>query len=209
MWGEDMCGRVLLESDFNDILKSFFIEQNEVINFKKGEGFPGDSLPVVVNKEKKKVDVFSWGFIVNDKRIINARCETILEKPLFKNAFISNRCLVPVNGFYEWKRDGNKKVKHKIALKGEEIFSLAGIYRDFIDRDGVIKRCVMIITTEPNLEMSSIHNRMPVIVDKCNEELYLENKFSNGLLELLKPIENGRLEISRVDKLEYENISFF
>lgn len=204
-----MCGRVLLESDFNDILKRFFIEQSEVVEFKKGEGFPGDSLPVIVNKEKKSLELHSWGFIVNDKRVINARAETVLEKPLFRNCFISNRCLVPVNGFYEWKRDGNKKVKHKITLNGEEIFSLAGIYRDFLDRDGKVKRCVTIITTEPNLDMSSIHNRMPVIVDKKDEDLYLKNRFDNSLLNLLKPIEDGRLVISRVDKLEYENISFF
>lgn len=207
--GVDMCGRVVLDNDFKDILKRYFIEQSQAISFKKGDGFPGDNLLVALNDGKKRLDAFSWGFILNNKRIINARSETIFQKPLFKEAFIQNRCLVPVNGFYEWKKESTKKVKYRISLKGESIFSLAGIYKDFLDKDGSKKRCVTIITIQPNKEMGEIHNRMPVIIDKGDEDFYLNKNFDDSLFNFLKPFENGRLLIDRVDNLAYENISFF
>ncbi|EYE87477.1 hypothetical protein Q428_13105 [Fervidicella metallireducens AeB] len=203
-----MCGRVVLDNDFKDILKRYFIEQSQTVSFKKGEGFPGDNLIVALNDDKKRLDAFSWGFIVNNKRIINARSETILQKHLFKEAFIQNRCLIPVNGFFEWKKEDTKKVKYRIALKGETIFSLAGIYRDFLEKDGSKKRCVTIITTQPNKEMCEIHNRMPVIIDRRDEELYLSKNFDESLLNLLRPFKDGSLIINRVDNLHYENISF-
>ncbi|MCX7694359.1 MAG: SOS response-associated peptidase [Caloramator sp.] len=204
-----MCGRVVLESDLQDILKRYMIEQYKRFEYKKGEGFPGDNLPVIIKEDKKVLDVFLWGFLLENKRVINARSETILDKPLFKNAFFTGRCIVPINGFFEWKNEDNKKVKYRITMKDENIFSLAGIYKDFKDKDGSIKRCVTILTTEPNDDMKVIHNRMPVIIDRRDEELYLYEGFDKSILELLKPFEKGRLVIKREDRVRYENVSFF
>ncbi|WP_291964226.1 SOS response-associated peptidase [Caloramator sp.] len=203
-----MCGRVILESNFQDILKRYMVQEYNRFEYKKGEGFPGDNLPVIIKENKKMADVFLWGFLLDNKRVINARSETILDKPLFKNAFLSGRCIVPVNGFFEWKNEKDKKIKYRITLKDEDIFSLAGIYRDFKDKDGSIKRCVTILTTEPNDDMREIHNRMPVIIDEKDEELYLYEGFDKSIMDLLKPFENGRLVIKREDRVRYENVSF-
>ncbi|WP_051350584.1 SOS response-associated peptidase [Caloramator sp. ALD01] len=203
-----MCGRVILESDFQDILKRYMVQEYNRFEYKKGEGFPGDNLPVIIKENKKMADVFLWGFLLDNKRVINARSETILDKPLFKNAFLTARCIVPVNGFFEWKNEKGKKIKYRITLKDEDIFSLAGIYRDFKDKDGSIKRCVTILTTEPNDDMREIHNRMPVIIDEKDEELYLYEGFDKSIMDLLKPFENGRLVIKREDRVRYENVSF-
>ncbi|MBZ4662733.1 MAG: hypothetical protein JG776_415 [Caloramator sp.] len=205
---DSMCGRVILESNFQDILKRYMVQEYNRFEYKKGEGFPGDNLPVIIKENKKMADVFLWGFLLDNKRVINARSETILDKPLFKNAFLSGRCIVPVNGFFEWKNEKDKKIKYRITLKDEDIFSLAGIYRDFKDKDGSIKRCVTILTTEPNDDMREIHNRMPVIIDEKDEELYLYEGFDKSIMDLLKPFENGRLVIKREDRVRYENVSF-
>jgi putative SOS response-associated peptidase YedK len=205
---DSMCGRVILESNFQDILKRYMVQEYNRFEYKKGEGFPGDNLPVIIKENKKMADVFLWGFLLDNKRVINARSETILDKPLFKNAFLSGRCIVPVKGFFEWKNEKDKKIKYRITLKDEDIFSLAGIYRDFKDKDGSIKRCVTILTTEPNDDMREIHNRMPVIIDEKDEELYLYEGFDKSIMDLLKPFENGRLVIKREDRVRYENVSF-
>ncbi|GFR36429.1 SOS response-associated peptidase [Thermobrachium celere] len=204
-----MCGRVLLESEFKEILIRYNIYGAGEREFKRGEGFPGDNIPAIFNDDGLQVDLFNWGFILNGKRIINARAETVLEKPFFKRHFIFNRCIVPVNAFFEWRNEGNKKIKYKISLKDDKIMSLAGMYGVFKDKDGSVKKCITVLTTEPNSEVKDIHNRMPVILVREKEQLYLRKEFNIEILDLLKPIDEGRLVIENVDKNEYENISFF
>ena len=95
--------------------------------------------------------------------MINARSESITEKPAFKNAFKKRRCLIPANGFYEWKKDENK-TPFRIFLKSEEIFSMGGIWETWKDAEARPVHTFSIITTAPNPLMESIHNRMPVIL---------------------------------------------
>lgn len=124
------------------------------------------------------------------KRLINARSETIDEKRTFKKLFETQRCILPVNGYFEWKRtDG--KVPFYFHVKGEELFSLAAIYGD----DGFV-----ILTTDAGKVMSPIHHREPVILDKDEEEVWL-NPDTDPMqaLKLLDPF-HGKLEMWEVSK---------
>ena len=110
--------------------------------------------------------MFKWGFSPSfaNNLIINARSEIITTKYIFKKSFYNKRCLLPATGFFEWKTERNQKIKHKIQLKDQNIFSFAGLYDSFTNEDGQKIPCVTIITTSANSKIETVHNRMPVIL---------------------------------------------
>jgi putative SOS response-associated peptidase YedK len=114
------------------------------------------------------------------QRMINARAETLLEKPSFKQLVARRRCLVPANGFYEWRRLGNRKVPIWIHLKSREPFAFAALWNYWRDPAGDKELySFTIITTEANALLRPIHNRMPVIYDKEMGRQWLEEKFGD------------------------------
>lgn len=185
-----MCGRFVLtvdqktiESHYNVVLPEGFESNNNVS--------PTQQIPIIIKSEQALIAVFArWGLIPSwskDKAIgykmINARAETIDEKPSFKSSFKSRRCLIPANGFYEWKTlDNGKKIPCLFKLKSDEMFSFAGLWSDWIDP--VLKESITtctIITTEPNQLVASVHDRMPVILSKEDEAKWLTSP-DKGLL---------------------------
>jgi len=105
--------------------------------------------------------------------LINARAETITEKPSFKGSMKYWRCLVPADGFYEWKREGAGKQPYLITMKDDSLFSFAGLWAEWSAPDGSPIPTFTIITTAPNALMENIHNRMPVILRKEDEKRWL------------------------------------
>src|SRR5690606_30772477 len=99
-------------------------------------------------------------------KMINARSETIFEKPAWRSVIKKKRCLIPADGFYEWKKQADAKVKQPFYIhpKQFELFSFAGVWESWKDENNNEIRTYAIMTTEPNKEMSSIHDRMPVIL---------------------------------------------
>lgn len=152
---------------------------------------------------KKVVNLFKWGF-PNFKQtssvIINARCETLEERPTFKNIFHSKRCLVPASGFYEWKKTEDKKEKYLIRTENQELFYMAGLYNTFKDKNGNPFTGFVIITTEANERMSQIHNRMPVIFERKDIDNWLDNKIKDltEIKKLLKPYKNDELKFLKI-----------
>ena len=142
---------------------------------------PSQQLPVVLNTEPGQIQLLQWGLIpgwVKDvqqaPKPINARAETLAEKPSFRPLLQRRRCLVPADSFYEWKVSAGSKTKvpHRILLRSEEPFAFAGLWDEWVDRaTGEVKPTFTIITTEPNELMASIHNRMPVILQGRDAEL--------------------------------------
>ena len=137
---------------------------------KTGEIFPTNVVPVItgVTGSKKTADLFKWGF-PNYRQpsglIINARCETLHEKPTFRKLLTNGRCLVPASGFYEWKTAANQhKDKYFIHAACNELMYFAGLYSNFTDKSGIPFTSFVIITTDANNQMSQIHTRMPVIL---------------------------------------------
>lgn len=149
-------------------------------------GFQFPKTPVIANDQPHSIVMFNWGLIpawAKDKDIrkntLNARIETLTEKPSFRS-YTKQRCLVLVNGFYEWQwldEKGKQKQKYEIGLKDDEAFALAGIWSDWLDKEtGELMRTYAILTTEANAFMSVIHNskkRMPVILHPENEQAWL------------------------------------
>jgi putative SOS response-associated peptidase YedK len=107
------------------------------------------------------------------KAQINARGEGVADKPFFRSAFKSNRCLVLADGFYEWRRSKNGKVPYRIALKTKEPFAFAGLWSRLHDAQGKLHSTFVIITTTPNELVEKIHDRMPVILAREDEEDWL------------------------------------
>lgn len=154
-----MCGRYCLYSDGNEELRAI-LDRTEG-DFKTGEIFPTDKAPVLIQQKGRiKPEAVVWGFpgFHGKGVIINARAETVPEKPTFRNCLESKRCVIPSSGFFEWSHTG-PKTKYQFNLPDVGVLYMAGLYQDFGD-----KRCYVIITTEANESMAEVHKRMPVIL---------------------------------------------
>lgn len=195
-----MCCRIFLDYNMSDIISRYNPKYYNDAKLKSGEGFPSDSIPVITYKDSKILMNMKWGFPITDKKlIINSRAETIFEKSIFKDAIKKRRCIIPVCAFFEWQKDNNRKIKYKISVKNSKLFSLAAIY------DNLMR--FSIITTEANDSMKKIHGRMPVILEKDDEESYLSNS-EPSIKKLLKPYRNDGLIFYKDDN-KNNQISMF
>jgi putative SOS response-associated peptidase YedK len=201
-----MCGRFALYSSFSAI-KEYADVLNEIGELEQNyNAAPGQIIPIIMIEEKKIIlESVKWGLVPfwsnNPKigsRMINARAETIAEKPSFKAAFRYRRCLIPANGFFEWRR--SDKQPFYITLKERELFTFAGIWEEWYHADGTSMRTCSIITTEPNEVMQNIHNRMPVILTPKNEQKWLTQNNQKKLLNLLKPFNSNEMQMHPVSK---------
>jgi putative SOS response-associated peptidase YedK len=123
-------------------------------------------------------------------KLINARSETLSEKPSFKNAFKNRRCLILADGFYEWQKPAAKgapKAPFRFTLKDEKPFAFAGLWESWYSPENEEIQSCTIITCEPNPLLAQIHNRMPVILDRNNCWEWLSDKPESELAGLMKP----------------------
>ena len=173
---------------------------------------PSQAVAVVPNQPDPKVDFFSWGLVpswAKDKAIgnktINARAETLAAKPMFRAAFRRRRCLVPADGFYEWKKhaDGKTKTPMYIRLKDGRPFAFAGLWEVWHDPGGSAFPSFTIITTTPNELMKEIHDRMPVIIRPEDYRTWLDpaERDAAELEPLLTPYPAEEMEASPVSRL--------
>lgn len=169
---------------------------------------PMQCIPTVIGSSSgNRLGSLRWGLVPSwaddDKignKMINARAETITEKPAFKRLISSKRCIVPTNGFYEWKKVGANKQPLRILMKDNSMFSLAGLYDTWINPDGSKLSTCTIITTEPNRLMADIHNRMPVILRAQDEAEWLSKESDKeSILKLLKPYKAEEMRAYKVD----------
>jgi len=153
------------------------------------DGFTFLKMPVITQENPRNIQLFNWGLIPSwvktkidaDKlkvQTLNARSETVFEKPSFRSSIKHQRCLVPADGFFEWMDVSGKKIPHYIFMKGKKIFCFAGIYSDWADKEtGELMQTFSILTTSANPMMEKIHNlkhRMPVIVDPSEYQSWLQ-----------------------------------
>lgn len=163
---------------------------------------PGENIVALVQNRDVQLLELRWGLIpywAKDpsafKPLINARVETVIQKPSFKRAFFNNRCIIPASGFYEWKKEGARKIPYYITI--EDFFGFAGIFDGVTLNNKQIQTCA-ILTTEANEQMSAIHSRMPVIILQSEFEQWLDVKTSVDLLEKLMRPFNSKLGIYQV-----------
>jgi len=156
---------------------------------------PGREMPVVHDGAEPGMECMVWGLVpfwAHDpsigRKLINARAETVAEKPAFRASFAKKRCLVPASGFYEWKSEKGEKVPFYYQLEGGGHFAFAGLFDTWLDPAGGERRTFVIITTDVNALVGKIHDRMPVILHREDEEAWLDGESDPGLLEnLLAP----------------------
>jgi putative SOS response-associated peptidase YedK len=156
------------------------------------------------------LDAFRWGLIPSwakdpgiGAKMINARGETVAEKPAFRAAFRRRRCLVPMMGFYEWKKAAAGKVPHYVRLLNAEVFGVAGLYEYWPGKDGAEPiESYAIITTDANEMMSKLHDRMPVILAEKDHAAWLDprNENTGELQQLLKPYPADEMTAHPVSK---------
>jgi putative SOS response-associated peptidase YedK len=198
-----MCGRYLIETDddYDEIMSvvdevSGKFRDSDVA---KGEIFPANNVPVVYSHNGRKVlSAAKWGFpgFRNKGIIINARAETIAEKPMFKNPLVSRRCLVPANGYFEWlKNTDREKTKYLIRVREKHLFYMAGLYNMFTNQSGLVYAAITIITTAANPDTAFIHDRMPAILQDESTNAWLDKSNTNPLLlqSLLVPYKSGEI----------------
>lgn len=165
-----MCGRFSLVTSKDKLqqqLPFLEIEKEPKPNYNIA---PTQQTPVIPNCDPTHLQLMTWGLVPFwDKvgkpsgKMINARSETVSEKPAFKRAFEQRRCLVPADSFYEWKKVDGKKVPYRIFLRNGNLMLFAGIWDEWTDGKKCLKS-FSILTTHPNKEISLIHDRMPVVL---------------------------------------------
>lgn len=165
---------------------------------------PSQQLPVVSNYRPGFFSYFQWGIVPfwakdEQKRLINARAETILEKATFKKSFKTRRCLVAADGYYEWMKTKEGKIPYRICLESDQPFVFAGIWdrqNDFIDETDF---CIITTAASPSIE--HIHNRMPVILHPEAIDFWLsDTEDYEGLHDVLRPMEDKDIKAYQVSK---------
>ena len=200
-----MCGRYTLYLD--DAFSDQFGIQGLVDYQDSYNVTPGQDMPVLIMAEDKELIFMRWGLIPSwakdptiGHRMINARIETVSEKPSFRAAFKRRRCLVPASGFYEWQQKTNKKQPIYARPLAENYFGFAGLYEHWQDKEGHGVDSFTIITREASLEFKEIHNRMPVIIPKINYDHWLSK-------EIDEPSEIDSLLHSAINDIDYYPVS--
>jgi putative SOS response-associated peptidase YedK len=181
-----MCGRFLLTSSMDEVIKRYNIIKANSEGFSVGEVFPGSTVLMIHERGARSSESGRWGYFIPslNKHIINIRYETIDIKNDFKSSFNSRRCIIPVNAFYEWKSEGTHKKKYKFSLEEQDIFSLAGIYKDFVDKSGMRYTGLGIITVPSKGNFKAYHHRMPLTIEKEKENLWLSGNTDKILQEV-------------------------
>lgn len=209
----------------------FFISQNKTreyleerykVKFDKPEeykqgyffsAFTKPKLPVILLKDEKKAELKNWGLVPYwiksretaediSKNTLNARIETISQKPSFRQAIKKRRCIIPAEGFFEWRDFNKKKYPYFIYPSNYETFSLAGIYEDWEDKNtGEILSTFSIVTTKAEGIMEKIHNtkkRMPLVLSPDREDLWLKQSEINNISDFI--LNKNKIEAHTIDK---------
>ena len=191
-----MCGRFTLAADTKKLAEAFAGYEIPAEMAPRYNIAPSQPVAVIANNGQRKVDFFQWGLIPSwskdpkiGNRMINARAETLAEKPSFRNAYKRRRCLVLSDGFYEWKKVNGAKTPMFIHLTSGDPFAFAGLWERWHSPDGSAIFSCTIITTEPNELLADIHNRMPVILPPAAYEDWLDpaERSPDQLNDLLRP----------------------
>jgi putative SOS response-associated peptidase YedK len=204
-----VCGRFSLTVS-EEILRQYFPFELSAKVLPRYNIAPGQEvLAVVFDDGKMTGRMLKWGLVpywANDPKIgfkmINARAETVDEKASFKHAFKKRRCLILADGFYEWKKEGDKKIPYRFTLKNKQPFAFAGLWEKWDKHGGPMYTCT-IITTKANELVEAIHDRMPVILPKEWEKVWLDPAIEDAeyLKSLLRPYPSEEMKMYEVSTI--------
>jgi len=205
-----VCGRYTITVTVEELMARFMAEDATVpCHRPRYNVAPMQMVPAVIHDgTRNRLGMLKWGLVppwAEDERIgarmINARAETLEERPAFRQAFRRKRCILPADGFYEWKRDGKRKRPLRIVLRDGGVFGMAGLYETWTGPDGRKVHTCAVVTTAPNRLMADIHDRMPVILRREDEALWLDRNVQDleRLRPLLQPYPAEEMEAYEVD----------
>lgn len=189
-----MCGRFARINTAREIEIEFNLDQVEIELPPSYNIAPTHDIAVIIEHGQSILTAMRWGLIpfwAKDEsigsKLINARAETVDEKPSYKHSFQKRRCLIVANGFYEWQHRGKSKQPFFIHLKDNKPFCFAGIYDNWNSANGEKITTCSIITTDASQDIKSIHPRMPVMVKREDFSVWLKNSDPHELKKLLVP----------------------
>jgi len=209
-----MCGRFTLHHTLEELEERFAAETVALSGAEPRYNIaPTQDVLVVTQDGARRLESYHWGLIPSwakdasvGNRMINARAETLAEKPSFRAALSRRRCLIPADGFYEWQVTGTgakpAKTPMHLRLTDGGLFAFAGLWDEWRGPDGVALRSCTIITTAPNAVVAPIHDRMPAILRPKDEALWLDPSVSEAgaLLSLLGPYPPDAMEAYAVSR---------
>jgi putative SOS response-associated peptidase YedK len=205
-----MCGRFTLHHSTDEVAERFAVQ--EVLFDLPPRYNIAPSQPVAAGTAPdgaRRLEGLQWGLVpfwakdvTIGNRLINARAETLAEKPAFKHALMRRRCLIPADGFYEWKKEASGRQPVHIRKREAELFAFAGLWEEWRQGDGPPLRTCTIITVPPNPLVSTIHDRMPAMLRPEDEEVWLDTSINDKLeaLRLLQPYPDEEMEAFPVSK---------
>jgi putative SOS response-associated peptidase YedK len=204
-----MCGRFTLFTDIEEIKERFDIQGSFDGEYQFSYNIaPSQSVLSVINDgTRNRLGYLRWGLIpfwAKDEKVgykmINARAETIAEKSSFKNAYKKKRCLIIADSFYEWKKTPERKIPMRIKLKNHAPFGMAGLWESWKSPEGISIYSCSVITTVPNELMTSIHDRMPVILKPEDEKDWLNPSVNDPayLQQYLNSFDSEQMEAFEV-----------
>lgn len=207
-----MCGRYTLSLDFSLVRERFQFEFGSDFTYVPRYNIAPSQpvLAVISDGKRRRGGYLRWGLIppwAKDpsigNRMINARLETAAEKPAFREAFRRKRCLIPADGFYEWKRTGTGKIPVRCVLRSRRPFAFAGLWETWRSPSGQVIHSCTILTTKAGALLAPIHERMPVILPPDLEETWLDPSIREPELfrDLLQPYPDEELEVYEVSSL--------
>lgn len=208
-----MCGRFTLAISAKQ-LSEYVMEKYQISDYQANEDFPKfniapstDIISIIHDSKKYRIGTLKWGFIPSFAKdesfqMINAKAESLFEKPSFKKAALSQRCVILADSFYEWDKVNKSNPPRRILTTDQKIFSMAGIWNTYIKEDGSKVHTVAIVTTHSNEMMSKIHERMPVILNKKGEDVWLNPsiKDQKELEKVLVPYATDKMKMYKVSK---------
>lgn len=217
-----MCGVFNLNVSKAKLLEKFELKTADEFTLPIEKALPGMLLPIIASTNPSHLQVCHWGLVPHwshdikaGKKMINARAETLFEKPSFSKAILNNRCLVPATGYYEWSNLSGKKLPYLIHLANSELFAMAGIWDTTTHpQTGDEYHSFSIITTNPSEKIAGLHNRMPVLLNSKNQEIWLNEGINQNEIEImLKPYPSEELafEVSSISmkRINENQISLF
>lgn len=209
-----MCGRFQLSVSGKEISERFLTELFDDLHRPQGadlrplKGFncaPLQWLPVITNLRPTTISYFRWGLVPSwakdassAAKMINCRSETVQEKPAFRTAFRYRRCLVPANGFYEWKKETGQPFR--LFLRHERLFAMAGLWEQWTSPQGIVMHTFLVLTTQANEMIQDIHHRMPVILPQEQEQTWLHSTDLAELQAILAPYPANEMDLYPVSR---------